>query len=94
MEILQNNIQQFRDLSIDQVFIKLHSSSQGLTRKEAKRRLTIVGTNEMVRKRYPLIWQAILYSANPLVGILLIAAAFCFLLFVLSNNTIQHPFQV
>lgn len=71
----KNNIKHYAHYSAEEILIQLKSSSHGLTQKEARDRLAKVGMNEIVHKRtYPLIWQAILFSANPLVGILLIAA--------------------
>lgn len=39
----KNSIQSFINLSIEQVFNKLGSPNQGLTHKEAQRRLLVVG---------------------------------------------------
>lgn len=58
------------------IFAKLNSSFAGLTHAEAQKRQALYGFNEITQSPYRLlILEAISHSTNPLVAILLIAAA-------------------
>ncbi len=64
------------NLGREQVLTKLSSSVNGLTNAEAQKRLSDYGPNEIIQKRYrSLFLQAISHSTNPLIAILLFAAA-------------------
>jgi magnesium-transporting ATPase (P-type) len=72
---MDENIQTLVTLTTEQAFAKLDSSEKGLTSIEAKRRQTLYGSNEIVKKTYrSVILEAISHSTNPLVAILLFAA--------------------
>ena len=66
--------QAFYQQSIDQVFLHLKSSKQGLSSQEAQRRLEAFGSNELEKKkRKPLICIFFRQFLNPLVLILIVA---------------------
>lgn len=64
-----------RDAPLAAVFAQLEATDQGLSREEARRRLAVVGPNDLVgRSRFVILRELLRFVANPLVAILLAAS--------------------
>ena len=71
-ELRTNN---WHTLEVEQVYQKLHSSADGLTSEEARRRLDEYGPNALPVKKPPTVWGILLQQLlHPLIFILLAAA--------------------
>jgi Mg2+-importing ATPase len=68
------NVEELRNLSIDQIFAQLQTSKAGLSSEEAERRLHIYGYNEFAKKKKrTAIVEFLFHLRNPLIIILLLS---------------------
>jgi len=63
-----------RDIPLDNLFDQLHSSKDGLSTKEAKKRLDQYGYNEMAEKKESPIFKFLSYFKGPIPGMIIAAA--------------------